>query len=287
MISDMSGVAVTHRQSWADSSIDETVYDARWLAEPGWFAFHADAPSICMATSEVGGRCEFRAEVDLPGEGGYFGPGALAFAAAGSRVVVYAAGLRQAQICCFAVRRSEAGYLPQEQVAAIDSMSSRYMFRDERISTCAALLDRDGGRPGVENYARSLATALFAAVADLGESRGEDLQEGVPIGAHWSEICDYIRDGLDKPIAIEAVAAIARMPPERFGRVFQKATGMSLRQWQVDCRVRLAQRLLLDDPKESLPKVALICGFADQSHFSRAFLKTIGVTPTAWLHGWK
>ena len=25
-------------------------------------------------------------------------------------------------------------------------------------------------------------------------------------------------------------------------------------------------------------------GFADQSHFSRAFLKVVGLTPTAWLH---
>src|SRR5271154_2913217 len=139
------GVTVTRQRAWADSGVEEFVYEARWRAEPGWFAFDAESPTICMAGSEVGGRCEFRAEVDQPGEGGYFGPGALAFVAAGSRVVVYAAGLRQAQICCFAVRRSEAGYLPQEQVAAIDSMSSRYMFRDERISTCAALLDRDGG----------------------------------------------------------------------------------------------------------------------------------------------
>jgi AraC-like DNA-binding protein len=62
---------------------------------------------------------------------------------------------------------------------------------------------------------------------------------------------------------------------------------MSLRQWQVDCRIRWAQRMLLDDPKESLAKVAVLCGFTDQRHFSRAFLKTMGVTPTAWLHGWK
>jgi AraC family transcriptional regulator len=287
MISGSKGVVVTRQQAWADSSVEETVYDGRWRAEPGWFAFRAESPTICMATSELGGRCEFRAEVDLPGEGGYFGPGALAFAAAGARVVIYAAELRRARVCCFAVRRSKAGYLPHEQMVAINSIESRYMFRDGRIRTCASLMDRDGGRPGAETYTSSLATALFAAVADLTNNRDASLQDRLLIGTHWREICDYVRAQSGRPIAIEELATIVGVPPDRFGRIFRQATGMSLKQWQVDDRIRLAQRLLLDDPKENLAKVAATCGFTDQSHFSRAFLKTIGLTPTAWLHIWK
>jgi AraC family transcriptional regulator len=281
------GVTVTRQRAWADSGVEEFVYEARWRAEPGWFAFDADSPTICMAGSEVGGRCEFRAEVDQPGEGGYFGPGALAFAAAGSRVVIYALELRQARICCFALPPAGTGYLPREQSAAIHLLTSRYMFQDERIRTCAALLDRDGGLPGQETYTRSLATALFAAASELAKSRGEPSRDRSLNGTHWSAICEYIRDHLDRPIALEAAANVVQMPPERFGRAFRKATGMSLRQWQVDCRVRCAQRLLLDNPREGLAKVAVLCGFTDQSHFSRAFLKTAGVTPTAWLHSWK
>ena len=60
---------------------------------------------------------------------------------------------------------------------------------------------------------------------------------------------------------------------------------MSVRQWQTDCRVRAAQRLLTDNPNASLTEVAGLCGFVDHSHFSRAFLKVAGLTPTAWLHG--
>ena len=73
------------------------------------------------------------------------------------------------------------------------------------------------------------------------------------------------------------------MPREQFGGAFRDATGMSVRQWQTDYRVRGAQRLLTD-PNASLTEVASLCGFADQSHFSRAFLKVVGLTPTAWLH---
>jgi transcriptional regulator GlxA family with amidase domain len=74
------------------------------------------------------------------------------------------------------------------------------------------------------------------------------------------------------------------MPADRFGEVFRDATGTSVRKWQMDDRVRTAQRLLADNPNESLADVASLCGFADQSHFSRAFLEVIGLTPTAWLH---
>jgi AraC family transcriptional regulator len=184
------------------------------------------------------------------GGGGYFGPGALAFAAAGSRVVVYAAELRQARICCFATRPSSPGYLPHEQLAAIESMTSRYMFRDERVRTCAALLDRDGGRPGHAAYTRSLTTALFAATVESAKVPRERSQDGSLNATHWNAICEYVRDRLGRPIALEAVANVVQMPPARFGRAFRRATGMSLRQWQVDCRIRCAQRLLLDDPRE-------------------------------------
>lgn len=92
------------------------------------------------------------------------------------------------------------------------------------------------------------------------------------------------RDHLDEHITVEALAEIAQMPPERFGRAFRNATGMSVRRWQMDQRVRGAQRLLVDNPNENLTEVAALCGFADQSHFSRAFFDVIGLTPTAWLH---
>jgi AraC-like DNA-binding protein len=41
---------------------------------------------------------------------------------------------------------------------------------------------------------------------------------------------------------------------------------------------------MVDDPNANLAEVATRSGFADQSHFSRAFLEIVGVTPTAWLH---
>jgi AraC family transcriptional regulator len=32
----------------------------------------------------------------------------------------------------------------------------------------------------------------------------------------------------------------------------------------------------------SLTEIALACGFADQSHFTKAFTRRIGISPGAW-----
>jgi len=39
---------------------------------------------------------------------------------------------------------------------------------------------------------------------------------------------------------------------------------------------------LLRDGRLSLSDVALSCGFADQSHFTRVFTKLTGLNPSAW-----
>jgi AraC family transcriptional regulator len=159
------------------------------------------------------------------------------------------------------------------------------MFRNQRIRTCAALLDGSRTRGDANAaYNHSLSKALFAAVLEMGSRAYKQSKTTALSGAVWNAISRYMRDHLQESIAVETLAEIALMAPERFGGAFRDVTGMSVRQWQMDHRVRSAQRLLADNPKESLAEVAILCGFADQSHFSRAFLRVVGLTPTAWLH---
>jgi AraC family transcriptional regulator len=285
MILGKHGVTVARQQNWRHFGVEETAYEIRWLADDAWMTLQAELPTLFMAASEVGGRCELRARPDRPVDGQYFGSDALTFAGPGSRVAVYAAQMRQARLCCFALRASDANYIPQDQAAAIACLPSRYMFRNPRISTCVRLLDADRLR-SVTNaaYTFSLSKALFASVLDM---TNEPYQQPIPAaltGTHWHLVAGYLRDHFREPVSVATLAGLVRMPPEQFGAAFQAATGMSLRQWQMDYRVRGAQRLLTDDPHASLAKVAALCGFQDQSHFSRAFYKVAGQTPTAWLH---
>lgn len=284
MIREKHGVAVADQRSWTDFGVEEIAREVRWLTEPGWLTLQVEAPTLLMMSTEIGGRCDFRATPDQPVDGEYFGSGALALVGPGSPVVLHAAEMRQGRLCCFAFRAADADYLNATHIAAIGRLLNRYMFRSERIRTCAVLLD--GGRIRGESTAfiLSLSKALFAAVLEMAD--GDNWQsKGVAFnGARWDAISRYIRDHLEEPVTVETLAEIAQMAPERFGATFRRATGMSVRQWQMDHRIRSAQRLLTDNPNESLTEIAILCGFADQSHFTRAFLKVVGLTPTAWLH---
>jgi AraC family transcriptional regulator len=284
MIARKHGVTVRNQQTSAEFGVEEVASEMRWLTEPGWLTLQVELPTLCMMASEIGGRCDFRAKPDQPVDGEYFGPGALALVGPGSPVVIHAAEMRQGRLCCFAFRAADARYLSSKDIAAVGRLQSRYMFRNDRIRTCAALLDDGRIRGDSTPFTQSLSKALFAAVVEV--AHGDDPQsKAVALtGAIWDAISRYIRDYLDEPITIETLAGIAEMSPERSGAAFRQATGMSVRQWQMDHRVRSAQRLLTDNPNASLAEVAALCGFADQSHFSRAFLKVVELTPTAWLH---
>jgi AraC family transcriptional regulator len=285
MIGEKQGVTVTYQQSWTEFGVEEVAYELRWVTEPGWLTVKVKAPTLCMMATEIGGRCELRAKADQLVEGEYFGSGALSFAAQGETVAIHAAEMREARLCCFSLHAADADFLTSREIAALQFLQSRFMFRSQRIRTCAALLD-SGRIRGDANaaYNHSLSKALFAAVLEMGSCAYQRSRAPALSGAIWNAISRHMRDHLQEPITVETLSEIALMAPERFGGAFRDVTGMSVRQWQMDHRVRSAQRLLVDNPKESLAEVAILCGFADQSHFSRAFLRVVGLTPTAWLH---
>ena len=52
-------------------------------------------------------------------------------------------------------------------------------------------------------------------------------------------------------------------------------------QWLLGQRIDRAKDLLLNS-RLPIDEIAHNCGFADQSHFTRAFLRAIGDTPGAW-----
>lgn len=77
------------------------------------------------------------------------------------------------------------------------------------------------------------------------------------------------------------IAAACGLSPGHFARAFRVSTGLAPHAWLLRTRVERAMALLRQ-PGLSLSEIALICGFADHSHFSRAFGRHIGQTPSDW-----
>ena len=158
------------------------------------------------------------------------------------------------------------------------------MFQDERLWGCAQLLNNYEGDVRSDAYALGLSRALFAAV--LGAMREATPPSSCRLtGDGLARVLSYIIEHLDSRLTNAQLARVAELSPTQFGHAFREATGLSPQRWQMDARVRLAQRLMIDNPEHSLSLIAMRSGFADQSHFSRAFLDIVGTAPAAWLHG--
>jgi AraC-like DNA-binding protein len=41
-------------------------------------------------------------------------------------------------------------------------------------------------------------------------------------------------------------------------------------------------KALMSSTREHLSEIALVCGFADQPHFSRSFRRIVGISPGRW-----
>jgi AraC family transcriptional regulator len=66
-----------------------------------------------------------------------------------------------------------------------------------------------------------------------------------------------------------------------FTKAFRVATGVTPHQWLQRYRIDKAKHLLLN-PARTIAEIAVLCGFADQSHLTRVFSRLVGDTPAAW-----
>src|SRR5260370_21553442 len=124
--------------------------------------------------------------------------------------------MRQPRLCCFAFRDTD--YLTAEDIAVAGRLRTRYMFRNERVRTCAALLDRGRLQGDSTAFILSLSKALFAAVLQLAD--GEPSKIAALTRANWDAVSRHIRDNLGGPLTVATPAPNAQMPPPRFGRAF-------------------------------------------------------------------
>ncbi|WP_109479744.1 AraC family transcriptional regulator [Paraburkholderia sp. C35] len=81
--------------------------------------------------------------------------------------------------------------------------------------------------------------------------------------------------------SIAEVASECNLSRGYFIRAFSRATGRTPHQWLLEQRVTEA-RQLIEATTMTLTEIASFCGFADQSHLSRVFLKATGISPGAW-----
>jgi AraC-like DNA-binding protein len=82
-------------------------------------------------------------------------------------------------------------------------------------------------------------------------------------------------------ISIAEVAKECGLSRSYFIKAFKETTGKTPHQWHLDHRVERVKELLAQNDTP-LAEIAVICGFADQSHLTRVFGSATGMPPGAW-----
>jgi AraC-like DNA-binding protein len=96
--------------------------------------------------------------------------------------------------------------------------------------------------------------------------------------ASFGPVLEYLRDHYQQPITNRQLAAVSRMSLRAFERQFLASFHLTPQKYLRKLRLRIASRTLIYT-NQSLSELALSCGFADQSHFTREFRRQFGRTP--------
>lgn len=96
----------------------------------------------------------------------------------------------------------------------------------------------------------------------------------------------YMRDHYQRVITNQQLASVSKMSLRAFERQFLASFHLTPHKYLRKLRLRIASRALIYT-NESLSEVALSCGFADQSHFTREFRRQFGRPPREYREHYK
>jgi AraC-like DNA-binding protein len=100
--------------------------------------------------------------------------------------------------------------------------------------------------------------------------------------APWQEkqATDFLAAHINEPFTIADLAAVCQLSRSYFIKSFRQTFGRTPYRWMTEYRVAKVKELLLKDLP--LAEIAITCGFADQSHMTRAFSQVVDQSPGAW-----
>jgi AraC family transcriptional regulator len=139
-----------------------------------------------------------------------------------------------------------------------------------RLATLLATMQRDSAPEPL--VTESLAAEAFAVAAAPAR---------VPRGPAWvRRVLDLLDGAVDRPLTLREVAREVGVHPVYLSRAFRASTGIGLADARRRARVGRALAFLASGRPAA--DVAVACGFADQSHLTKAVRRVSGTTPALW-----
>ena len=96
--------------------------------------------------------------------------------------------------------------------------------------------------------------------------------------AEFSAVLAYLRDHYQTDVTNRQLARVAHLSVRAFERRFQATFHVTPQKYLRRLRMQIASRELVHR-RAPMSEVAMLCGFSDQSHFTREFRRHFGRTP--------
>jgi AraC family transcriptional regulator len=167
-------------------------------------------------------------------------------------------------------------------VAPVSRLGARRRVRDQQIVTLCDVLQveaRDGlasGRAFGEALGAVFASRIVALFR-VSSNHADMLDRKIPHSL--LPVLQYIDDNLDDGLQIDQLARLAGLSHDWFAHHFRAAIGCAPHQYILQRRVAAAKTMLAQTDV-SMTEVGYAVGFGTPSHFTQAFKRETGMTPS-------
>lgn len=169
----------------------------------------------------------------------------------------------------------------------IDLIRSRAIQLATMLTKIAATVESTSGEDRI--YRREHIPALKAAqtLEQVDETLARMLHLYVDYSFDFNEIkhtdtvyrsMEYIRSNFNRKITLEEIASYVHLSGSHLSGTFHKETGQTISAYINHVRIEKSKQLLIAT-LTPIAEVAALCGFEDQSYFSRVFRQGTGLSP--------
>jgi len=146
------------------------------------------------------------------------------------------------------------------------------------IDLCLHIVRRDFGADVANHVARRL---VVAPLRDGGQAQFAERPIPPEESPGLARVLEWANAHLDRPLAVDDLAARAGMSPRTFARKFRQAAGTTPHRWLVHQRVLRAQHLL-ERGDGSIDRVAEAVGLQTAATLREHFRRLLKTTPSAY-----
>ncbi len=152
--------------------------------------------------------------------------------------------------------------------------------QSQQLEACVdAMLGFDTAGAGNELL---LLGELYVFLGWIAQSAQSSARRSRETAAEYVELAmEYIRSHFQEDLTVAKLARYEALNRSYLTTVFQNTINMSPQQYLMRFRMEWAAKMLCED-KLTVGEIARSCGYPDPLTFSKAFKRTLGVTPTQY-----